>query len=180
MTNKTKHNIRHVYTKSGRLVEFPIYSKIYSFYILLRSLAFATDFLMVLILQTIVYKILGGGIGNFFLSSTIAFVYLLIYNSFTMIITDGQTLGMKIAKVKAVHASGFSTSKQIILIRAAIGAVYALPVVGWAMVIANIFSALFFKGFTMVDYCSRTVVVTIKTFKNLSIIEDEFYGKGVK
>ncbi len=170
-----------IYTKKGRLVEFPIHSKKYWLYILSRVLGFLTDIILVIIVQTIVFKLLGEGIGGFFLSATVAFVWLMLYNSIFMFISNGQTLGMKIAKVRAVHASGFVTSKQIILVRAMLSALYAIPIIGWAMILTNIFSGIFFKGFTMVDYCSRTVVITNNTFKNLSIVEDEFMkSKGVK
>ncbi len=177
MENK-KNNF--FYTKQGRLVEFPIYTKQYWMYILARTLAFITDYIIVIILQTIVFQMLGGGLKVFLLSATIGFVYFLLYNTITMFIMEGQTIGMKIAKVRAMHALGNESSRTLNFIRASIASLYAVPLIGWAMMLTNIVSSLFFKGFTMVDYCSRTIVVTMATFQKLLNNDIYIMKKGVK
>lgn len=164
---------KHSYTNRGRLIEFPKWNKSYSLYLFLRSCAFLVDVLIPITTESVMIMIFGTGIATI-MSISMAVVYMMLYNIFFMLLFNGKTLGMKLARIQAVHSSGFRTEKLNLMFRAILGSIYMIPVISWALVLANIISGCFFKGFTVIDFCSVTVVVRDSTFEKLKKIEDDF------
>ena len=166
---------RPYYSKRGFLIEHPNFTKEYFVHLLLRTLAFAFDFLIPGMIQYFMYMALQGTFGTevkWVFSGITSMIYFHVYFSLTMAILKGRTIGLAIAKLTVVHKSGFSTSFVNYYFRGLISSVFAVPWIGWMLAGLNALSTVFiFRGVSLVDIISGTVLVTNKRKEELLIIE---------
>lgn len=156
------------YSKKGYLIEYRTFNKSYSISLLLRTLAFAFDFVVPALIQFLMWKVMNLG---FVYSGIVTLIYYHMYYFLTLMILRGRTVGMAIAKRRVVHKSGFGTTMLNYYMRSMVSAVFALPFIGWVFMGINGLSLLLLRGISIVDLISQTIVVSEKQHDELKLIE---------
>lgn len=163
------------YSKKGILIEHPRWSKAYAMHLLLRTMAFAFDFMIPGAIQYLMYIALEGSFGSeikWIFSGLVSMVYFHIYFVTTMAILKGRTIGLALAKMCVVHKSGFSTGFTNYYFRGLISSIYSIPWIGWMLAGVNAITLLtVFRGVSLTDLLSGTVLVTTKRREELLAIE---------
>lgn len=161
--------MEYLYTKSNRLIEFPEFGKNFTKYLTLKSFALTIDYLIVIALELILYFVSGF---QWYVIGFIGVTWMLLYSTILLIL-NRRTVGMMCTKLYAAHASGFVTSNRDVFFRGLLMSVYAFPIIGWALILTNVITAPFWKGITLLDFASRTTVITKYTYNKFEKVEDE-------
>lgn len=169
-------NNKPIYTTSGRLIEFPKRNKAFYKYLGLKVIALMIDYLLIFIPLIILWMIYSHSI---LFISIIGLAWSIPYNAI-MLFSFNATTGMLITKLRLGHASGFLVPNWIVFIRALMNSLYAIPFMGWVVMLTNIVIANMYRGWTMGDLMSRTTVFTKYLFDELNDIENSIQNDHIK
>lgn len=159
----------YAYTKYNRVIEFPNNSKEYIKFLALRAFAFAIDYLIVLTLQLLLYNFTSF---EWWMVGLAGLAWMIAYASL-MFMVFGRTLGLIATRLYATHHTGFLTSNRDLFFRGLLMSIYTFPVVGWALMGTTALTTPFWKGITLVDFISRTTVMTRLAFYDFKEAEQQ-------
>lgn len=156
------------YSKKGFLLEYPTFTKSYILSLILRTLSFLFDFIIPAGMQYLIWKLMNNGL---IMSGAITIIYYHMYYFLTMMVLNGRTIGLAIAKRRVVHKSGFKTSMFNYYMRSMVSATLAIPVIGWGLILLNGLSLLMLRGISLIDLITQTIVVSSRQYEELELIE---------
>ena len=160
-------------TLSNRFIEFPVVDKQFIKFLALKTISFLIDMMVIFMILVVEYLVTG----NVDLLNISIYLYIMLwgitYNSIMIVACKG-TLGMLLTKLKIVHKTGFLITNMQLFSRSFMNSMYTIPFIGIAAAIANIPITLIFKGFSIIDFFSQTILVTKSTYNELKNEEDNF------
>lgn len=162
----------------NRFIEFPYKDKNFIKFLILKTFACIIDFAVIFSVIVLEYLVTGA----VDLTSMKLYLYIMLwgmsYNAI-MILAFKGTLGMLLTKLKIVHKSGFLITNMQLFSRAFMNSFYTIPFVGLAAMVANVPITFIFRGYSIVDFFSQTILVTKQTHMELKAEEDNFLKNEV-
>lgn len=164
-----------IYTTSGRLIEFPRKDANFFKYLTLKVISLMIDYLLIFIPLILLWMLYTKSI---LFISLIGLAWSIPYNAI-MLASFDATAGMLITKLRVGHATGFLVPRWVVFIRALMNSTYAIPFMGWVIMLTNFVIAIIYRGWTLGDLFTRTTIFTKNTFDELNDIEEHVH-KNIK
>ena len=146
------------------LIEFEKINRFYFFYIVRRLLSFVFDSLLFVAMQFLLYFIFKIEI---IFASFYSIIFSFAINFLTIFLLKNKTLGMFLAGIVIGNMDGRKIPKNKIFIRTIIFSIFSVPLIGWILIILEIFSFIFNRGIGIIDFFSKTQVFSKFFYKHV-------------
>ncbi len=174
INNSKKEEETLSFRTNGFIIEFIKGDKYFLYYLMRKSASFFIDILLYISLMLILGLAFNVSLINSFL---ITYGFFILYIALCILIFKNRTLGMVFAGLQIGSYDGRFLLKRKRVSRILWTSTYAIPFLGFVIIITTFFSCIINRGLTPIDLFSKTQVFNKiflnKTRKIFSLIEKE-------